>query len=142
MKIYLASFWEPDNHGPGRKIGIAPSKPRNLQEECGYECESQYEGLSPEDVYWDYHKAKKAADDDAEMLKKAGDDFVQGYKDRLSGFKKAVEEAAQKNNSSIFDVIGLEDGDTLLSWERGGHTSYREHTAEFLRGLGYEVEER
>jgi len=142
MKIYLASFWEPENHGPGRKIGISPSKPRNLVEECGYDCDFVYEGLSPEDVYWDYHKAKKAAGDDDSAMKKAGDNFVSGYKARLAEFKDLVEREAKKTESSVEDLIGLEDGDTLLSWERGGHTSFREHTAEFLRGLGYEVEER
>lgn len=142
MKIYLASYWEPENHGPGRKIGISPSKPKNLMEECGYDCDSCYEGLSPGEIYWDYFKAKKASDGDKDLLKKAGDDFVSAYTSRLNEFKSAVIKSANENNTSIFDVVGLEEGDTLLSWERGGNTTYRAHTANLLRELGYEVDER
>lgn len=142
MKIYTASYWEPEVHGPGRKIGISPSKPKNLQEECGYDCTLYHDWLSPEDVYWDYHKAKKLAGKDEELLKKAGDNFVAGYQERLSEFKANIETEARLTGKSVFEVIGLEDGDTLLSWERGGHTTFRTHAAECLRELGYEVEER
>lgn len=142
MKIYTASFWEPEVHGPGRKIGISPSKPKNLEEECGYDCESQYEGLSPEDIYWDYFKAKKAAGKDEEKLTKAGSDFVAAYQDRLSKFKEIVLAQAEKTGKTPVEIVGLEDGDTLLSWERGGHITFRTHTAECLRELGYDVEER
>lgn len=142
MKLYTASYWEPEVHGPGRKIGISPSKPKNLQEECGYDCDFCHEYLSPEDVYWDYHKAKKAAGDDKELQKKAGDDFVTNYKARLKEFKEAVERESYNTGKSVQDLIGFEDGDTLLSWERGGHLTFRTHAAEFLRELGYEVEER
>lgn len=142
MKLYTASFWEPEVHGPGRKIGISPSKPKNLKEECGYDCDLHHDWLSPEDVYWDYHKAKKAANNDEGLLKKAGEDFVTGYQERLSEFKNNIKAEAEALGKSVFDVIGFEDGDTLLSWERGGHTTFRSHTAECLRSLGYEVEER
>lgn len=142
MKLYTASYWEPEVHGPGRKIGISPSKPNNLKEECGYDCETCHEWLSPEDVYWDYHRAKKEADGDAELLQKAGEDFVSGYLARLEDFKEMLKTESAKTGKSIHELIGFEDGDTLLSWERGGHTTFRTHAAEFLRGLGYEVEER
>ena len=142
MKIYTASYWEPEVHGPGRKIGISPSKPNNLQEECGYECDICHEWLSPEQVYWDYHKSKKTAGDDEALLKKAGEDFVVGYKARLQDFKATLKKESKKTGQSIQELIGFEEGDTLLSWERGGHTTFRTHTAEFLRELGYEVEER
>jgi hypothetical protein len=142
ITIYTASYWEPEVHGPGRKIGISPSKPKNLQAECGYDCQIWHEFLSPEGVYWDYHKAKNIADGDEVLMKKAGDDFVIGYKNRLQEFKKTLEEASAKTGQSIQSLIGFEDGDTLLSWERGGHTSFREHAATLLRELGYEVIER
>jgi hypothetical protein len=142
MKIYTASFWEPEVHGPGRKICISPSAPKNLEEECGYVPDFAHDWLSPEDVYWDYFKAKKAADGDDALMKKAGEDFVAGYKARLEEFKAALEEESKTGGKSIQELIGLEEGDTLLSWERGGHTTFRTHTAEFLRGLGYDVEER
>jgi hypothetical protein len=142
ITLYTASYFEPEVHGPGRKIGISPSKPKNLVEECGYDCEICHEFLSPDEVYWDYYRAKKSAGDDEILLKKAGDDFVEGYKNRLADFKKTLEDESKKTGIAIKDIIGFEDGDTLLSWERGGHTSFREHTAAFLRELGYEVVER
>jgi hypothetical protein len=142
ITIYTASYWEPEVHGPGRKIGISPSKPKNLKEECGYDCTICHEFLSPEEIYWNYNKAKKEADGDTVLMKKAGDDFVTGYLQRLANFKAALEEESISTGKSIQELIGFEDGDTLLSWERGGHTSFREHAAAFLRELGYTVEER
>ena len=67
MKIFLASFWEPEAHGPGRKIGISPSKPKNLADECGYDCTLCHDWLSPEDVYWDYFKADQIPDQSLAM---------------------------------------------------------------------------
>ena len=142
MKIYTASYWEPDFHGPGRKIGISPSKPNNLMDECGYECDLCFRDLSPEDVYWDYHKAKKAAGDDDDLLKVAGDNFVDSYQERLNNLGASYIKHARETGKSIQDLIGLEEGDTLLSWERGGHRTFRTHTAAFLREMGYDVEER
>ena len=142
MKIYLASFWEPENHGPGRKIGISPSKPKNLQEEYGYDCELCFDDISPGDVYWDYHKAKKAADGDKALLKKAGQEFVEGYEGKLEEYMEGISSEAKSSGKSVFDLIGLEEGDTLLSWERGGNITFRTTTASFLREAGYEVEER
>jgi hypothetical protein len=148
MKIILASFFEPENHGSGRKIGISPGKPLNLLDEYGYDCEDTYPALSPEKAYWDYHADKKQAlkekdkDKAEQLLKQAGDKFVSSYQKILEDFVLAVKEQSEKSNHSIYDIVGLEDGDTLLTWERSGHTSYREHTAKCLRGLGYEVEEK
>lgn len=141
MRIFLASYFEPENHGPGRKIGISPSKPKNLMAECGYECDFCYDGLSPEEVFWDYHKAKKAANGDLALLKIAGDEFVNGYLQKLASFKKLIEIESEKTGESIQNLIGLEEGDSLLSWERDGHISYRTHTAQFLQEMGYDVEE-
>lgn len=142
MKLYTASFWEPEIHGSGRKICIAPAPPKNLKEEAGYECDFVHDFLSPEEVYWDYHKARKAANGDAELLQKAADDFVTGYKARLQNFKTVLENESKQTGKSMQELIGFQEGDTLLSWERGGHTTFRVHTAEVLRELGYEVEER
>jgi hypothetical protein len=138
MKIYTSSYFETELHGPGRKIGISPSKPKNLE----YECDICHEYLSPENVYWDYHKAKKAAGEDEALVKKAGENFVVNYVNRLAEFKADLEKESKATGQSIQDLIGLEDGDTLLSWEHSGHLTFRTHTAEFLRELGYDVEER
>jgi len=141
MKIVLASYWEPENHGPGRKIGISPSKPRNLQEERGYDCDLTYPDLSPGQLYWDYFSAKKAASNDEE-LKEAGKVFVSGFVTYLEELKQEILAAVESHNTTVFKLMGLQDGDTLLSWEKEGHLTYRMHVANFLRELGYEVDEK
>jgi hypothetical protein len=136
MQIVLASYFEPDNHGVGRKIGISPGKPRNLQEH-GYECDLVYAALAPnDDDYWDYHKQKKQDQEEAAKT------FVSAYRAKLRQLVEQVRKTAEDEGKTVEEVIGLEDGDTLLSWELGGHTTYREITAEYLRELGYDVEER
>jgi hypothetical protein len=140
MKLYLASYFEIENHGPGRKIGIAPGKPKNLMDDYGYDCEVHHEWLSPEGLYWDYHAEKKSAQGNDEMLKMAGEKFVDAYNERLNSFKATLEEESEKTGQTIQELIGFEEGDTLLSWEKAGNTSYRSKVGEFLTGLGYEVE--
>jgi hypothetical protein len=141
MKIYLASYFEPENHGPGRKIGISPSKPKDLEETKGYECQYRYLFLSPEDIYWDYHKERRSAQDDKEKLAQAGKNFEKSYRDRLSDFEQQVRAVSEATGKTVFEVIELEDGDTLLSWENNGHMTFRSITAECLRSLGYETQE-
>ena len=76
MKIILASYWEPENHGPGRKIGISPGKPRGLK----YKCDFVLEALSPDDdCYYKYHEQK------TKDYERAGQEFVQEYTDKLKG---------------------------------------------------------
>ena len=142
MKIYTASYWEPEFHGFGRKIGISPSKPKNLREEVGYDCNLFHEFLSPEEIYWNYHKEKKEAGNDEELLKQAGERFTISYNERLEFFKKCLFEEAESSGKSIYELIGLKDGDTLLSWERSDNTTFRTFAAKCLRDLGYDVEER
>jgi hypothetical protein len=137
MQIVLASYFEPDNHGAGRKIGISPGKPKNLPDEHGYDCDLVYAALAPNDNdYWDYHKQKKQ---DPETASKT---FVSSYRAKLRQLVEQLRKTAEEEGKTVEEVIGLQDGDTLLSWELGGHTTYREITAEYLRELGYDVEER
>jgi|SRR5690606_6036995 len=132
MKLILASYFEEDNHGHGRKIGVAPSKPKDLP----YDCDFVFSHLSPEDLYWEYHKNKK---NDPEL---AGKIFVENFEAKLKDFSNAVVKEAEEKGISNLEVLPFKDGDTLLSWEKGGHTSFRTHIAACLRELGYEVEER
>ena len=125
VQIVLASFFQPENHGPGRKISIAPGKPRDAQ------CDSLFEMISPGDLYFEYMKNKKDPD--------AGKIFVEGYEKILADFKEDVLNEAKENNISIFEVLPFEDGDTLLSWEHKGHMSFRRMAATCLKDLGYDV---
>lgn len=131
MQIVLASYFEEDNHGEGRKIGVSPGKPNNLD----YECEFVFEPFSPGDLYWDYHKNKK------EDYEHAGEVFVNAYREQLDSFVQEATEEAQKQGKDIIDILPFKDGDTLLSWEKKGNMSYRAMLADYLRDLGYEVEE-
>lgn len=131
MKIVLASYFEQDNHGEGRKIGVSPGKPDTID----YECEFQFEPFSPGDLYWDYHKNKR---DDYEGAGKA---FVEGYRAQLEEFVEELTSEAESQGKTPIDILPFEDGDTLLTWEKKGNTSYRSMLADYLRDIGYDVEE-
>lgn len=130
MKIILASYFEPENHGSGRKIGISPGKPKNLS----YECELVYEALAPDDkTYWSYQNTKKTNPD------KAAEEFTKEYNKKLSDLVEYVREEAKNQKIKNNDILKLEEEDTLLSWENKGNASYREILATYLEDLGYEV---
>jgi hypothetical protein len=96
----------------------------------GYDCSIVFEPLSPGDLYFDYHKMKKVDAD------KAGVDFTEGYRKQLTNFVNEV-----KAKGPAEEVLPFKEGDTLLTWELRGNTSYRTIVAEFLQELGYAVEE-
>jgi hypothetical protein len=146
MKIYFASYFDPDTHGPGRKIGMSAGCPKNLKDEFGYEC-TMKSPMSPGDEYWDYMKTKKASadledEDKQKAFEAASALFTEAYNKRLADWVLAVQEAATARNKTVQEVIELQDGDTLLTWERSGHLSYRPIAMKVLETLGYECEER
>ena len=117
--IYLASFLEPENHGSGRKISIANRKPDSI------EVAGAFEHFIPSNEISDTYR-KKQLDSQVE----ASDYFQSAFKSQLDDFFKNV------NNN---DDLPFEDGDTLLSWERQGNTSYRTMVAKYLKDIGYDV---
>jgi hypothetical protein len=132
MKLVLASYFEEENHGSGRKIGISPGKPKDLIHPCPY----RYEKFSPDpDEYWEYHKNKKT-DYEAAAVK-----FRDSYQAKLDAVIKEARERADAEGVDVIDIFPFEDGDTLLSWERKGNMTYRTMLADYLRDLGYDVEE-
>lgn len=127
ISLVLASFFEPHFHGKGRKIGVAPRKPANV------ECDLVFDPLSPTaDDYFTYHKNKHDGPE-------AGEKFVEAYKTQLGNFCMQVSKDAKKQGKDITELLPFKDGDTLLSWERKGSVTYRKHLAEYLRDLGYDV---
>ena len=130
MKLVTASYFQEENWGPGKKIGISPGKPKDIP------CDLKFDPLNPGDLYWSYMKAKKGDDPKA-----AGEAFVQGYSEQLKTFVEEVKKEAAAKNITPQEVLPLADGDTLLSWEAKGHMSFRGLAAEALRELGYDVEE-
>ena len=131
MQIFLASYFEEEYHGPGRRIGVSPGKPNNLD----YDCDFMFKHLSPGDLYWDYHKNKN---NDYETASKT---FTSEYRKQLDEFKKEVINAANQEEKDPQSILPFEDGDTLLTWEKRGNVSYRTAIAQCLLDLGYDVEE-
>lgn len=129
LKLVLASYFDKQYHGSGRKVGISPSKPADI------DCDFRFDDLSPGQIYWDYHAEKKRAP------KEAGEKFVKLYNEKCKGFISAVKTAAEEQRADVFSLLPFQDGDTLLSWETHGHMTYRSIAADALRELGYEVEE-
>ena len=128
-KLITASYFQEENHGPGRKIGISPGKPNQAQ------CDLRFEPLDPGELYWDYHKEKKIDP------KAAGENFISGYRAQCQAFVNAVKDEVESTGKSVFEILPFKEGDNLLSWENKGNTTYRAIAAEYLRELGYEVEE-
>jgi len=130
MKLVLASYFQPDNHGTGRKLGISPSKPDSV------ESDGVFEPLSPGQLYWDYHYEKNF------KAEEAGETFVTKFTEQCNSFVKDVIKQAESSGKTPQELLPFSDGDTLLSWELEGHLTYRRIVANALRELGYEVEEK
>lgn len=127
INLVLASFFEPQFHGKGRKIGVAPRKPTNV------ECDMVFDQFSPTaEDYFTYHKNKHDGP-------QAGEIFVESYKKQLSDICLEIAETAREQDKDPTDILPFSEGDTLLSWEKKGSTSYRAILAEYLRDLGYDV---
>ena len=129
MKIFLASFLQPQNFGPGRVISIADSKPEHIKPEPKLflplmppvDLISRYNNLSLQDP------------------KKASEMFVEEYKTQLKSFYKDVKLTCRELNKTPQEVLPFEDGDTLASWQRAEFTHYRKYLKPLLEKLGYEV---
>lgn len=136
-KIYLASFLEPDNFGPGKLIGVANgNKPDNIQKKSGekVECESVFPMLVPTNDIMN-----KYADDCVDDPKNAASTFVKSFTKQLDEFSNKVKTAAENSKKMPVEVLPFKDGDTLGSWERERYSNYRPLIATCLVGLGYDV---
>lgn len=129
MKIYLASFLEPENFGTGRVIGIINSnKPTHIV------CDFQFKHLTPRQKLTDTYNDMIISDP-----KNAGKQFVTDFTEQLDSFCEEVLAAAQEDGVNVDELLPFKDGDTLASWERASFTNYRSLIAPFLQKLGYEV---
>lgn len=128
MKIYFASFLEPENCGPGKKYAIATSKPDNL------DLDGKVSYLTPDDKLIENYK-KKQFDDQ----KEAADYFNKSFYEQLKTVYVALKTEAKASNKSEMELLPFKDGDTLLSWEREGFSNYRGTVAALLKKIGYEV---
>ena len=128
MKIFLASFLEPENFGPGRKLAISSSKP-DL-----FEVDGKISYLTPSDELIENYKIKQLNDQ-----KEASDYFNKSFYEQLKSTYVSLKSFAKENNKTEIEVLPLKDGDTLLSWERDGLTNYRGTVAGLLKKIGYEI---
>lgn len=130
MKLILASYFESEKHGSGRKIGISPSKPKDV------ECEFKFEPLDPGQLYWDYHRMKKTNPDLAVKV------FIEEYTKQCNKFVEEVLKDAEEQKKTVNELLNFQNEDNFLSWEKGENPSHRNIAADCLRKLGYDVEER
>lgn len=129
MKIYLASFLQPENFGPGTIYGIVTgSRPKNVKVDLVFQ-----PFTPPVELINSYNDMRTS------QPKEAGEMFTSQYKAQLESFVSAVKEALPRDNSLLTDLLPFKDGDTLASWERAEFTNYRKILAPFLEQLGYEV---
>lgn len=121
--IYLAAYTQTENHGPGKKIAIAYSKPDDLQVAGVFEPFIPKESISLE------YKERQL-----NSQSEASEHFVAAYTEQLQEFFDKV-----AKDGKATEVLPFEDGDTLLTWERHGRRSIRPVLAEVLKKAGYEV---
>ena len=129
MKLFLASFLQKENFGPGTVISICNgSKPRDTV------VKQQFKHFIPSqeliNTYYDVV---------AEEPEKASKIFVSGYQKQLEEVVTSIRQEAEKEGVTPTDILPFRDGDTLCSWERSHNNNYRKILAPYLEKLGYEV---
>jgi hypothetical protein len=127
--LHFASFRETQYHGNGRKLAITTSKPDELKVDGAFK-----PFIPPQEMSDKYRELQ------LENQAKASDYFVSSFKRQLSDFFEQVREDAKKEGKTVMEMLPFRDGDTFLTWERFGYTSYRPLVAEFLQAEGYTVE--
>lgn len=129
MKLYLASFNEKENFGPGRLISIADGpKPDHVK------CDLRFEPFIPPQELVDRYN-RMAIEDRVH----AGNMFVTEYTKQLDKFSAELTKAAKEEDTLVSMLLPFKDGDTLASWERAEFTNFRRLVAPYLKQCGYEV---
>lgn len=128
MKIYLASYLQPDNFGSGRKISICWDKPKE------FKLDGCLEWLIPSKQILRNYKNNVIEDPD-----NAGPIFEHEFNQQLKESIVELKNIAKEKSVSIQDLVGLQDEDTLLSYERFENKNYRPIVAKHLESLKYEI---
>lgn len=129
MKLYLASFLEPENFGPGKVIGVAlGQKPKHIS------CQDKFEPFIPKkEVLEKYYEMVTDNPTNARNY------FSEEYEGQLNNFCETILAECKKQSKSIQELLPFEEGDTLASWERYKNSHYRNSIASVLERLGYKV---
>lgn len=129
MKLYLASFMQKENFGPGRVISITTgTKPKDVN------VDNIFLPVTPSAELVNAYRKMAETDQPA-----AGKMFTDTYEAQLKSFLEQVQEEATNQGKQAKDILPFKDGDTLCSWERSFMTNYRKTLAPILESLGYEV---
>jgi hypothetical protein len=130
MKLYLASFMQPENFGPsGTLYSICNgNKPYNIK------VDKKFVYFIPSEDLMNKYAELRPIDG-----KTAGELFCDTYNKQLQEFVDSLYYAAKEQNVSVIELLPFKDGDTLCSWERSQYTNYRKLLAPVLEKLGYEV---
>ncbi len=132
MKLFLASFMERDNFGPGKIVAIID--PEGNDKPADLECDSFFKPFTPSADLVDKYNGMRG-DDPAG----AADMFVSTYRKQLEDFAKEAAADAKASGVTVQELLPFSDGDTLASWERGTYTNYRKILAPVLEKMGYVV---
>jgi hypothetical protein len=137
MKIYLASFLQKENFGPGRVISINHGKKPD-----DVEVQNIYFPLTPptsliqkynDEALEERQKGIKSKDG------QAGPNFEKAFREQLQKFVDSVLEAAAEEKKTPEELLPFQEGDTLCSWERSYNQHYRATVAEYLTKMGFDV---
>ena len=129
MKLYLASFLEEDNFGPGRLICIARgNKPWSIEVDIVFAPFVPTQELMS--------KYREMADTGQEG---AGEMFQTSFQKQLDAFYDKVLKKSEETKQTPQEVLPFQEGDTLCSWEREHRTHYRKQIESVLVKLGYDI---
>ena len=131
MKIYLASYMEPNNHGPGRKIAITDTKPKKFEVDAAFTF-----FIPPKKLVNEYRENQLKGQEVASK------NFQNGYREQLTKFFNQLKEDSKNTGQTALELLPFQDGDTLLFWERKGFRSCRTILVDYLKEAGYDVELR
>lgn len=129
MKLYLASFLQKENFGPGKIYSICHG-----QKPQGVNVDQIFLHVTPKTELIDRYYSMRETDP-----KQAGETFTAGYQAQLQEFVDNVVRDAGEEGVTPPELLPFADGDTLCSWERSQYTNYRKILVPFLEKLGYEV---
>lgn len=128
--IHTASFFEPENFGPGRLVSIAIDMPEHFFHQYADR------GVAENDIFqptWNIVSSFRAGNMTMDQYKRAYYGLLQ---ERLPCF---YDLEYGRLGEKAYEALWLEDGDTLLCWEKWGQFCHRILVAELLERNGIQV---
>jgi len=133
--IYTASFFEPENFGPGRLVSIAIEMPDSFVHLYRNRDITVNELLQP---VWNMEMGKRAAIMRNKEYKRQ---YFNLLKRRLGYDWPDLRDGRYKPWEALI-LLELQDEDTLLCWEEYGKYCHRIMVAELLKKNGIQVERK